>query len=208
MRRTTLQTYAMMSALLFCFGAAALDEPKRVPSLDELLGLPEPEESQDTRLIDEALSAQQAGEAFAQAVGLMGGVADRIAANSDTGLTTQRMQEEIIRKLQQVIDSAQQNQNSSGGSSSSSSSSSQQQPNQQSQQSNTQSQGSGEPSDGSTPPGSTDVGANNLSAAHARWGHLPERLRDALSQGLDEPYSQLYRRLTEQYYKTLAEDDQ
>ncbi len=195
--------------MLLCFGAAALDEPKRVPSLDELLGLPEVEQAEDTRQIDEALSAQQAGEAFAQAVGLMGGVADRIDTNNDTGLTTQRMQEEIIRKLQQVIDSAQQNQNSnSSGSSSSSSSQQQQQPNQQSQQSNGQSQGSGEPSDGSTPPGSTDVGANNLSAAHARWGHLPERLRDALSQGLDEPYSQLYRRLTEQYYKTLAEDDE
>jgi len=208
-RRDTLQSVAAMSALLFCMVAPAADEPKRVPSLDELLGLPEPTESEDTRLIDEALTAQQAGEAFAQAVGLMGGVADRIGTNNDTGLTTQRMQEEIIRKLEQVIESAQQNQNSSGGGSSSSSSSQQQQqPNQQSQQGNAQAQGSGEPSDGSSPPGSTDVGANNLSAAHAKWGHLPERLRDALSQGLDEPYSQLYRRLTEQYYKALAEDDE
>jgi len=208
-KRATLQSVAAMSALLLCMAAPASDEPKRVPSLDELLGLPDPQDSEDTRQIDEALSAQQAGEAFAQAVGLMGGVADRIGTNNDTGLTTQRMQEEIIRKLEQVIESAQQNQNSNGGGSSSSSSSQQQQqPNQQSQQGNAQAQGSGEPSDGSSPPGSTDVGANNLSAAHAKWGHLPERLRDALSQGLDEPYSQLYRRLTEQYYKALAEDDE
>ena len=209
---TTLQSGAAMSALLCCFAVAAgavLDDPKHVPSLDELLGLPETEQTEDTTQIDEALSAQQAGEAFAQAVGLMDGVADRIGTNNDTGLTTQRMQEEIIRKLEQVIESAQQNQgSSSGGSSSSSSSSQQQQPNQQSQQINSPQNGAGEPSDGSSPPGSNDAESNNLSGAHAKWGHLPERLRDALSQGLDEPYSQLYRRITEQYYKTLAEDDE
>ena len=44
--------------------------------------------------------------------------------------------------------------------------------------------------------------------ARAKWGNLPDRLRDALSQGLDEPYSQLYRSLTERYYKALAEDDE
>lgn len=188
----------------------AMDEPKHVPSLDELLGLPEQEQAEDATGIDQALSPQQAGEAFTQAVRLMQGVADRIDTDSDTGLITQRMQEDIIRKLDQVIESAQQNQSSSSGgsSSSSSSSSSQQQPDQQTQQSNTPSSGDGEPSDGSTPPGSNETGSNNMSADHARWGHLPERLRDALSQGLDEPYSQLYRRLTEQYYKALAEDDE
>jgi hypothetical protein len=200
----------MLCAASVCANAVGMDEPQRVPSLDELLGLPDQEQSEDTTKIDQALSPQQAGEAFTQAVGLMEGVADRIDTENDTGLITQRMQEDIIRKLEQVIESAQQNQSSSNSSSSSSSSSAsgQQQPNQQSQQSNTPSTGEGEPSDGSTPPGSNEAGSNNMSTALARWGHLPERLRDALSQGLDEPYSQLYRRLTEQYYKTLAEDDE
>jgi len=194
---------------LLCSGSLAADEPQHVPSLDELLGLKEHEQAEDTTKIDQALSAQEAGEAFTQAVGLMGDAANRIDTNSDTGLITQRMQEEIIRKLEQVIESAQQNESSSSsGSSSSSSSSQQQQPNQQSQQSQTPTPGSGDPSDGSTPPGSTEVGSNNTTGARAKWGNLPERLRDALSQGLDEPYSQLYRRLTEEYYKALAEDDE
>jgi len=190
-------------------GALALDEssgnPRRVPTLDELLGLEESEQTEDTTEIDQALSAKQAGEAFIEAVGLMDSAADRVDGARDFGLTTQRMQEDIIRKLDQVIESAQNNQSSGSSSSSSSSSSSQQQPDQQ-QQGSTPSSGSGDPTDGSAPPGSTDVGSNNLSSATAKWGHLPERLRDALSQGLDEPYSHLYRRLTEQYYKALAED--
>lgn len=194
--------------------ARAQDEPAHVPTLDELLGLKEVDESPDTTEIDQALTAQQAGEAFAQAVGLMDIAATRLTGTGDgtpdTGITTQRMQEDIIRKLEQVIESAQQNQNSSssGSSSSSSSSSQQQQPNQQSQQQESQSPGAGEPSDGSTTAGSTEVGSNNLAGSVAKWGNLPERLREALSQGLDEPYSQLYRQLTERYYKALAEDDE
>lgn len=188
---------------------AATDEPTRVPSLDELLGLEEAQDSEDTSGIDQALSPQEAGEAFTQAVGLMSTVADRIGSSSDAGITTQRMQEDILRKLDQIIESAEDNQNSSsGGSSSSSSSNQQQQPNQQQQQSESSSNSSGEPTDGGTPPGSTEAGSNNLQGAAARWGNLPDRLRDALSQGLDEPYSRLYRSLTERYYKQLAEDEE
>ncbi|MFK7759443.1 MAG: hypothetical protein AB8C13_05800 [Phycisphaerales bacterium] len=188
----------------------AQDSPSRVPTLDELLGLEEGDESADTTLIDQALSAEQAGEAFSEAVDLMSDAADRLDGAQDAGLTTQRMQEEIIRKLEQVIESAQQNQgnNSSSGASSSSSSSPQQQPNQQSQQQQSPSSGNGEPTDSSTPGGSDQVGSNDFAGARARWGNLPERLRDALSQGLDEPYSQLYRTLTERYYKALAEDEE
>ncbi|PCJ51468.1 MAG: hypothetical protein COA73_17310 [Candidatus Hydrogenedentota bacterium] len=38
------------------------------------------------------------------------------------------------------------------------------------------------------------------------WGSLPKRIRDALSQGITDQYSELYRSITEQYYKSLAED--
>lgn len=187
----------------------ASDEPNRVPTLDELLGLEAPEDTPDNTEIERALTAQEAGEAFSNAVVLMGDAADRIGASRDTGLTTQRMQEDIIRKLDQVIESAQNNQNSGSGSSSSSSSSSpQQQPNQQQQNSESPSDGSGEPDDSSTPPGSNEVGSNNLNGARAKWGNLPDRLRDALNQGLDEPYSKLYKTLTERYYKALAEDEE
>lgn len=209
------QMLTMFRAALLCLAVssasvvATQDGPERVPSLDELLGLEEETEAPDTSGLDEALSPKQAGEAFTQAVGLMGQAADRIDGSQDAGLTTQRMQEEIIRKLDQIIESAQQNQNSSGSSSSSSSSSQQQQqPNQQSQQQDSPNSGDGEPTDSSMPGGSNEVGANDLSNGVARWGNLPDRLRDALSQGLDEPYSQLYRTLTERYYKALAEEEE
>jgi TolA-binding protein len=196
-------------SMLIGTSAVAQDAPDRVPTLDELLGLEEINETPDTTKLDEALSPKQAGEAFTQAVGLMGQAADRIDESQDAGITTQRMQEEIIRKLEQIIESAQQNQNSSSNSSSSGSSSQQQQqPNQQTQQQDSPNSGDGEPSDSSMPSGSTDVGANDLSNGVARWGNLPDRLRDALSQGLDEPYSQLYRTLTERYYKALAEEEE
>ncbi|MBO6512663.1 MAG: hypothetical protein JJ974_01700 [Phycisphaerales bacterium] len=185
------------------------DGPPRVPTLDELLGLEVAPETPDTTEIDRALTAQEAGEAFSNAVMLMGDAATRIGGTGDIGITTQRMQEDIIRMLDQVIESAQNNQGSGSGSSSSSQSSSpQQQPNQQQQNSDASSSGSGEPTDGSTPPGSFEVGSNNLEGARARWGNLPDRLRDALNQGLDEPYSKLYRELTERYYKALAEDEE
>ncbi len=195
--------------MFFTTPTLADDEPERVPTLDELLGLEVLEETPDNTEIDRALTAQEAGEAFSSAVMLMGDAADRIGGAGDTGITTQRMQEDIIRKLDQVIESAQNNQNSSSGSSSSSSSSSpQQQPNQQQQNAESSSSSSGEPSDSSTPPGSSEVGSNNLDGARSRWGNLPDRLRDALNQGLDEPYSKLYKKLTEKYYKALAEDEE
>lgn len=194
---------------VFALPCMAADEPDRVPTLDELLGLESREDSPDNTEIERALTAQEAGEAFSSAVVLMGDAADRIGGSGDTGLTTQRMQEDIIRKLDQVIESAQDNQNSGSGSSSSSSSSSpQQQPNQQQQSSESPSEGSGEPGDSSTPPGSNEAGSNNLNGARAKWGNLPDRLRDALNQGLDEPYSKLYKTLTERYYKALAEDEE
>lgn len=208
--KNTLMFMAMSCALSpACGQDSPTQVPSRVPSLDELLGLEEADQTADTSQIDQALSAEQAGEAFSQAVDLMADAADRLDGAQDAGLTTQRMQEEIIRKLEQVIESAQQNQgnNSSSGASSSSSSSPQQQPNQQSQQ-QSPSSGNGEPTDSSTPGGSDQVGSNDFAGARARWGNLPERLRDALSQGLDEPYSQLYRTLTERYYKALAEDEE
>jgi hypothetical protein len=44
-------------------------------------------------------------------------------------------------------------------------------------------------------------------AAGAAWGALPERLRDALTQGLSDRYSSLYEGATESYYRRLAEED-
>ena len=185
---------------------------ERLPSLDELLGLVEPGEGDadeglldvDQAELERELTEAEAREQLEQAVDLMGEAADRLsAAEPDSGLPTQRLQEDVLRKLDMVIDAAdQQQQNSS--SSSSSSSSSQQQQGQQSQSASASSSASGDaetmPSDGTD----AELDAEFL-AEQAEWGALPERTRDALLEGLSDSFSSLYRRLTEAYYRRLAE---
>lgn len=94
------------------------------PSIDELLGLDEdkpadedqPDKPADddlddtdpelTRDLDKALTGKQAADQFAQAIEEMEEVAIRLADEADPGIDTQRLQDEIILKLEQIIASA------------------------------------------------------------------------------------------------------
>ena len=94
------------------------------PSIDELLGLddgkPAGEDKPDepgpgadddtdprlTRDLDKALTGQQAADQFAQAIEEMEEVAIRLGEEADPGIDTQRMQDQIILKLEQIIASA------------------------------------------------------------------------------------------------------
>lgn len=212
---------AMVCALGSANAADLREPPKRLPSLDELLGLAEPGQSgegPEVRLpaepgqaaLDEKLSAEEAAEAFQQAVKLMEQTADRLDPGRDLGLVTQRLQEDAVRKLDTVIAAAMQNQQSSSSSSSSSSQQEQQQqPNQQKQQQQQQSQSDqnqkGEPTDGQ-PPSRQNGAGNTVELNAAAWGALPARLRDALMQGSSDRFSSIYQTMTEQYYRRLAEE--
>lgn len=201
--------------LIAAMGAACAPLGTRaepLPSLDELLGLVEPGETLDEDLLDadqadleRELSAEAAREQLEQAVELMGDATDRLAsATGDTGLPTQRLQEDILRRLDMVIDAAEQQQSSSSSGSSSSSSSSE-------SPTARQSQAAGQPSSGTNeaegmPSDSTDAELDpDFLAEQADWGALPERTRDALLEGLSDSFSSLYRRLTERYYRRLAQ---
>jgi hypothetical protein len=183
-----------------------------LPSLDELLGL-EPEaggparpdgpiilpDDPDREALDRQLTQGEMTQTLEQAVDLMGQTAERIAASRDVGITTQRLQEDILARLDAVITAAEQQQNS-GSSSSSSSSSEQQQQQQQASQPGQQSQGE--------PPGGRDGAlAPPVAPDGGVWGRLPPRLRDSLVQGSSDTFSSLYRRLTELYYQRLAEEE-
>jgi hypothetical protein len=225
-------TFFLLSvALLFGFqsplaiGAPEPEEspaskPPPLPTLDELLGLENEMDGTDAvqdandAELEEMLDAKQAGEAFAQAVTLMDRVASRIGTHQDLSITTQRLQEDILSKLDQVIESAQNNQSGGGGSSSSSQSSSSQQ-----NQPDQQQPKPGEDASGSTPASSSGDSPMPAGSSDARpgdeiapdgvsWGALPARFREALSQGISDRYSELYRSITEQYYKSLAEDEE
>ena len=188
-----------------------------LPSLDELLGLEEQGQGSDDpndEALQDILSPREAGEALGQAITLMDRVAQRIGDESDVSLPTQRLQEDILRKLDQVIESAQNNQQGGGGSSSSaqsSSSSSQQQPDQQQQgEQNSSQSGDASNPDQANMPGGTSVASpgDALAPNGVSWGALPQRIRDALSQGISDRYSEMYRSLTEDFYKSLAEEEE
>ena len=200
------------------------EEPK---SLDELLGI-DPDE--DEAGADDAAAREredelqreldnaQIGEAFALAVSKMSMSADLLDESFDTGLGTQRVQEDILAKLDQIIEAAKKQQNQGSSSSSSSSSSNPQDgqqdrdPGQQQRQQNQDNQAQqrqqqpGEPSEGDPPPREDGDINMILEETRTEWGALPERVRNMLLQGRQEQFSSLYERLTREYYKRLAEE--
>lgn len=198
----------------------------RPASLDDLLNLPaqpsaddaddEPTDSDpgdtDADEIDlDSISNPQSSDPFAEAVAEMKVAAERLGGN-DAGLDTQRVQERVISRLDQMIDQLREQQQSS---------SSQQQAQQQdtgSEQNESRSQqaSSGQDEADSTEGaqqagrrGEVRDGARNEEAMNeerAEWGNLPPHLRDELLQGREDRFSDLYRPLTERYYQRLAEE--
>lgn len=227
--RSPLRAAALACALLAGAAPAQQAEPQPrqpdarptppadpLPGLDELLGIEgerrageesrelPPAEDPSRRELERRLSGEEVGEAFVQAVTLMGETADRLETARDAGVVTQRLQEDILRKLDQIIAATQDGQ--SGSSSSAQQQPEQQnQPNQQQQQQNQQ----GEQSDSAQDAPQLQRGelAPQGPADAAAWGALRERVRDALTQGTSDPFSSMYRSLTEAYYRRLAEGD-
>ncbi len=208
------------------------------PTLDELLDIeiskPEYSESQPA---DQSPSSQSqpvghadalrelsddepAADVFEQAIKEMQHAADQLGNEHDPGLATQRMQESILAKLDQVIAAAQQQGQSSSSSGSSGSSQSQQQQGTGSAQNSAQqqggqssgtaassgSQGGGSPTGGQ--PSSTNISPTMENTSRERWGDLPPRLRQELLQGLNERFSSVYEQLTRDYYRRLAEQEE
>jgi hypothetical protein len=223
--------HAIALALVVALGLAAAPAPAQdgaaPPTLDELLDLPptdrpapaedtdspedaDPAEGPDTAGLEE-LTEPNPADVFQQAIEEMGQAADRLDAR-DLSLSTQRVQESVIRKLELVIEAAGQ-QGGGGG---------QGQP-QSGRQQDQGSQGNqGQPAQGGSPQGSQpnqgtpttgspmapQSNAQALEEYRREWGHLPPRVRDELLQALQERFSSVYRRMTEQYYRRLAEENE
>jgi transcription initiation factor TFIID subunit TAF12 len=121
-------------------------------------------------------------------------------------LVTQRLQEDVIKRLDILIEAAKQQQQQRSRSRSSSSSSQQHQQQQQ-QRSQANRAGDGQNRGEVNPPSRQDGALRPPSAAlNATWGALPERVREALRQGQSSGFSSIYRSLTEAYYRRLAEE--
>jgi len=193
-----------------------------LPSLDDLLGLEpaqsdqpdvqgRPEVDPERAELERALTGEQVADMFVQAVQQMGDAADLLERAQSTGASTQRLQDEIVRKLDTLIEQAKQQQQQQASSSSSSSDPSQQQqqqPNQpQSQQQQAQQSSPNNKPQDTTPPERQDGPlADRLDEMRAAWGALPERVREALSQGSGDQFSSFYKAMTESYYRKLAGD--
>ncbi len=190
-------------------------EPPALPGLDELLGTggrggnaTDPSQTE----LQRRLSGQELNDAFKEAVQLMGQAATRLKTSDDpdrAGLGTQRVQEDAVRKLDQLIAQIEQNARQRSRSQRSRSDQQDQQNQQQQQRQRTQRQESrtGENNSEMEPPARRDGPLRpELDAARASWGALPARVRDMLLQGSSDRFSSMYEKMTEEYYRRLAEE--
>lgn len=225
-------TGVLAIALIMAVGPTVAWAQGDQPTLDELLEITPPVDPavQDSPLegrpvpgidpqVSQALSDTDPGDVFDQAVRQMGQAADRLDQYHDVGLKTQRLQQEVIAKLDQAIALARQQQSQKGGSGSPGSSGQPQQ--QQGGSSGNAAQGlaaggsqaaagqGASPGPGGAPIGGRDAvdqASGSMRSNHTEWGNLPARLRDELQQGTNERFSSMYREMTGAYYRRLAEE--
>lgn len=204
------------------------------PSLDDLLGVDKEKKDDSAKANEDAaakdnqeelqrqLNEADVADAFEQAIQKMSLSAAMLDNQFDTGLGTQRVQEDIIAKLAQLIDQAKKSKSKSKSSSSSSGSQSKQQQSDQASRSQSQkkdgqaqqqkqgNQRNNNPSDsGEGDPPELQQGDVNtvIDETRSEWGNLPQRVREMLMQGRKEKFSSLYQQLTQEYYKRLAEEN-
>jgi len=189
-------------------------EKETPPSLDELLGLDGLEDNaaeqaarQNQEELERRLSDVELGDIFDVALKKMAISADLLDGDLDSGLGTQRVQQDILARLDQLIDLAkqmsQQQMSSSAGDGQSKPKPGAEQQQAGGQRSRSGSQG-GQAVD--PPPGQEGDINTIIEETGSEWGHLPERLREMLEQAQNSHISRMYRKLTEQYYKRLAEE--
>lgn len=217
----------------------AATPPAAPPSLDEALGLEgrssaDAEERARAKALARSLQEQKPRDLLASAIEDMRR-SNELLDRRDDGLITQRAQESVVRKLDELIAAAQrirsQEQQSGQSSQQQSQRSSQGRQQQQQQQQGEQNAQSGQEQqqgqrpgqqrpqagdrrDGGAegranePPGALDPTTTDAQFDETRteWGRLPARVRDAVRQGMRDPMSAAYRRLTQDYYRRMAEE--
>ncbi len=213
------------------------------PSGHEASGTPQPGDKPLDLGVDDLLSPAGAADQFEQAVREMRDASLRLGGASgspDAGLETQRVQEDILKKLDAVLAAAEQQQQKQNQTSSGSSAPQPGQPGEgspRSADSGGQNAGKPTPGDAASKPGDnaekggkpgdeksgpgegktnnpSDLASKGsathpnpnqpLSELRTEWGNLPPRLRDQVTEGLAEPFSPVYQRVTEHYYRLLA----
>ena len=196
------------------------------PSLDELLGIEGDEddaagvrgadtvaERENREELERQLSGKALSNAFEEALAAMAVVADQLSERFDTGLGTQRVQEQILARLAHLIDEARTQQSGGGGGAGNASAKATPSPGDPgpspssgSQQNQRPGGDSSDAQEGDPPPMQQGDVNTVLEEGRTEWGNLPQRFRDMLLQGRREKFSSLYERLTNEYYRRLAEE--
>ncbi len=138
----------------------------------------------------------------------MGDASGRLSGHADPGLETQRIQNDVIRRLDQLLASLdrQQQQQQQQGQGEPQEQQQQDAPGRQQQQQQQQAQaGDGNRTD-MGPPRQDGTLKSEIESARAAWGALPAAIREKLLQGSSDRFSARYKTLTEEYYKRLAEE--
>jgi len=201
------------------------DKPGGGKSLDELLGIEgdgkkggsatEAATRDNDELLKRELTETEIVDHFAQAIDKMSLSAELLDNKFDPGLGTQRVQEDIIAKLALLIDQSKKKQSKSGSPSPSRSN-----PQPQNQQNDPGKQQSKQPTppgeqrnskasdsrEGTSPPLQEGDINTVLDETRSEWGNLPPRVRDTIIQGRQGKFSSMYKKLTEEYYRRLAEE--
>lgn len=226
----------ILCTLLLCCGSSLADEKKPADakpadndaSLDDLLKLnpdKKPDDKTKPAVVPETPAAKLTGDqsidTLLKAIAEMEQAGQRLRIRQDVGIDTQRLQESVLKRLDQAIATAekqkqeqkQKKQNQPGSS---------QQKQETGSPQNQQKPGEQKPGD---KPGDKkeDKGQNPgeqsqpakvdpqnpggpIEESRIEWGRLPARIRGELDQGLGEKFSPLYKKLTEAYYRRLAEE--
>jgi hypothetical protein len=201
---------------------ATLDELLNIPGKkpaakpdDKAPAAPKPEkEPPGVKASDDA---PPAGDPFKSAVEDMKQAATRLGAE-DTGLDTQRAQERAVRRLDQLISQLKPKKQKPKDKPKSRDKDQGSEENEGQQEGDAQAQAK---SQGKSQKPGTEAANGGLGPAAeearlkqeemneklAEWGNLPPRLRDQLLQGMEDRFSNLYREMTEKYYRRLAEQN-
>ncbi len=154
-------------------------------------------------------SQQQINQDLRQVLQDMSTSARRLNA-ADAGPKTQKVQEDIIARLDELIKMAQQSQSKGGGRQQSSS----EQQSMSMQQSNGGQNSPMNPSNSATQsrrPGGTPMNPGNLTNVNSRrhqWGNLPARERNMILNAMRHQTLPQYKSLVQQYYESLAKLNQ
>lgn len=209
----------------------------KAKSLDELLGVPtqdgrkggssdEAADVEQAKRLERSLDGASIEDLAVRAVDGMKSAATRLAEAKDSGLGTQRIQEDVVKTLDRLLEEAekqqrQQKQQSSSSSRRKQAGRPQDQPGdprepgaetgKQAQREretrpSSKSSASEENSQGFRSPDQSTNEGTTLDESRIEWGRLPERVRELVLQGHRDRVSTVYERLTREYYRRLAQE--